>query len=127
MAAGELVCILGRSGSGKTTLLRIVAGLEAPSAGSVWIGDSRVRGPGPHVGMVFQEPNLFPWRTVEANIALGLECMPIGKGERREIVAHFVTLMGLQGFERRYPHELSGDCVSGLRSLEPLPLARASC
>jgi len=116
---GELVCILGRSGCGKTTLLRIVSGLDEPSDGAVFLEGTRIAGPGPGVGMVFQDPTLFPWRTVEANIALGLESMALTKGERAEIVRRYVTLMGLEGFERRYPHELSG----GIR--QRVALARA--
>lgn len=117
--AGELVCILGRSGCGKTTLLRIVSGLEESSDGAVFLGRERIDGPGPGVGMVFQDPTLFPWRTVEANIALGLESMALTKGERARIVRRYVVLMGLEDYERRYPHELSG----GIR--QRVALARA--
>lgn len=117
--AGELVCILGRSGCGKTTLLRVMSGLEGPTSGAVFLQGARITGPGPEIGMVFQDPTLFPWRTVEANIALGLESMAFNKEERAKIVRRYVILMGLEGFERRYPHELSG----GIR--QRVALARA--
>jgi NitT/TauT family transport system ATP-binding protein len=117
--ARELVCILGRSGCGKTTLLRIMSGLEGPTSGAVYLEGARITRPGPEIGMVFQDPTLFPWRTVEANIALGLESMALSKEERSKIVRRYVILMGLEGFERRYPHELSG----GIR--QRVALARA--
>ncbi|HJW13455.1 MAG TPA: ABC transporter ATP-binding protein [Thermoanaerobaculia bacterium] len=103
---GELVCILGPSGCGKSTLLNIVAGFLQPTAGSVRIDDEPVRGPDPRRIFVFQERGVFPWLTVEGNIGFGLGRMP--RGERANRVAHYVRLVGLEGFEKAYPHELSG-------------------
>ena len=103
---GELVCILGPSGCGKSTLLNIVAGFLPPTAGSVRIDDEPVRGPDPRRIFVFQERGVFPWLTVDGNIGFGLGRMP--RGERANRVAHYVRLVGLEGFEKAYPHELSG-------------------
>jgi NitT/TauT family transport system ATP-binding protein len=103
---GELVCILGPSGCGKSTLLNIVAGFLPPTAGSVRIDDEPVRGPDPRRIFVFQERGVFPWLTVEGNIGFGLGRMP--RSERVNRVAHYVRLVGLEGFEKAYPHELSG-------------------
>jgi len=103
---GELVCLLGPSGCGKSTLLNMVAGFLTPSAGEVLIDGQRVRGPDPRRIFVFQERGVFPWLTVEGNIGFGLRELP--EAERRKTVAHYVQLVGLQGFERAYPSELSG-------------------
>ena len=105
---GELVTVVGPSGCGKSTLLNIVAGLVKPTAGQVFVGGRLVEKPGPDRGMVFQELAILPWRTVESNIGHGLEIRGVPKGERQEVVRRFVELIGLQGFERKYPHELSG-------------------
>jgi ABC-type nitrate/sulfonate/bicarbonate transport system ATPase subunit len=103
---GEFVCILGPSGCGKSTLLNIVAGFLTPTSGSVRIDGEEVRGPDPRRIFVFQERGVFPWLTVEGNIGFGLGRLPPGERERR--IAHYVRLVGLEGFERSYPHELSG-------------------
>ena len=103
---GELVCLLGPSGCGKSTLLNIVGGFLAPSGGEVRIDAEPVRGPDPRRIFVFQERGVFPWLTVEGNIAFGLSRLP--RDERARIVAHYVELVGLEGFERAYPDELSG-------------------
>ncbi|HEY6928893.1 MAG TPA: ABC transporter ATP-binding protein [Thermoanaerobaculia bacterium] len=103
---GEFVCILGPSGCGKSTLLNIVAGFLPPTAGGVRIDGSVVRGPDPRRIFVFQERGVFPWLTVEGNIGFGLGAMSREERERR--VAHYVALVGLDGFENAYPHELSG-------------------
>lgn len=105
---GEFVCLVGKSGCGKTTLLRIVAGLDAPSAGSVWVNGKPVRKPNPFVGVVFQEDRLFPWRTVRRNVELGLEIGGKLKQTRQEIVDHYLQLVGLKDFADVLPHELSG-------------------
>ncbi|MFQ6050237.1 MAG: ABC transporter ATP-binding protein [Candidatus Hydrothermarchaeota archaeon] len=105
---GEFVCIVGPSGCGKTTLLRIAAGLEKPTAGKVYLDGKEVKGPGSERGMVFQEYALFPWRTVKKNIEFGLELKNVPKKEREEIIKRYVDLVGLNGFESSYPHELSG-------------------
>jgi NitT/TauT family transport system ATP-binding protein len=103
---GEFVCILGPSGCGKSTLLNIVAGFLAPTAGSVKIDGQEVSGPDSRRIFVFQERGVFPWLTVEGNIGFGLGRLPRGERERR--IAHYVALVGLQGFEKAYPQELSG-------------------
>jgi ABC-type nitrate/sulfonate/bicarbonate transport system ATPase subunit len=103
---GELVCLLGPSGCGKSTLLNIVAGFLRPSRGEVLIDGQPVHGPDPRRIFVFQERGVFPWLTVEGNIGFGLSRLPAV--ERARIVEHYVQLVGLRGFERAYPHELSG-------------------
>jgi ABC-type nitrate/sulfonate/bicarbonate transport system ATPase subunit len=103
---GELVCILGPSGCGKSTLLNIVGGFLRPTAGTVTIDGVGVTEPDRRRIFVFQERGVFPWLTVEGNIAFGLHHLP--DGERRQRVEHYVALVGLGGFERTYPHALSG-------------------
>jgi len=103
---GEFVCILGPSGCGKSTLLNVVAGFLRPSAGEVRIDDEKVDGPDPRRIFVFQERGVFPWLTVEENVGFGLSKLPAA--ERRERIAHYVHLVGLPGFEKAYPSELSG-------------------
>jgi NitT/TauT family transport system ATP-binding protein len=104
----EFVCFIGPSGCGKTTLLRIIAGLEDPSSGSVYLDGDPIMGPGPERGMVFQEYSLFPWRTVIDNIAFGLELKGVNKKERLERSRQYLKMVGLERFSDRYPHELSG-------------------
>jgi len=106
VAPGELVCVLGPSGCGKTTLLNVIAGFLAPSEGTVRIDGEPVAGPDPRRIFVFQERGVFPWLTVEGNIGFGL--WRLSETERRARVAHYVRLVGLEGFERAYPQELSG-------------------
>jgi NitT/TauT family transport system ATP-binding protein len=108
VAPGALVTVVGPSGCGKSTLLNIVAGLIRPTGGQVLVGDRLVEKPGPDRGMVFQDFAILPWRTVESNIGHGLEIKGVPKPRRREIVRQYVELIGLQGFEGKYPHELSG-------------------
>ncbi|WP_267642713.1 ABC transporter ATP-binding protein [Haloarchaeobius amylolyticus] len=105
---GEFVCIVGPSGCGKTTLFRIIAGLEAPTTGGVFLGGDRVEGPGTDRGMVFQEYGLFPWRTVSENVAFGLEQQEVSAAERESRVAAMLDLVGLADFADAYPKELSG-------------------
>ncbi len=107
VAAGEFVALLGPSGCGKSTLLRLVAGLDTPSAGQVLSGGARVARPDPSRVVVFQDPTLFPWRTVEANVALGLEARGRLKAERRK-VDEVLDLVGLAAFAKAHPHQLSG-------------------
>jgi NitT/TauT family transport system ATP-binding protein len=108
VAAGELVCVVGRSGCGKTTLLRIAAGLDAPTTGTVRLDGVPIMRPTPSIGMVFQEDRLLPWRTVLDNVALGPELAGMAAGERRAIAGRFVALVGLDEFASAYPGELSG-------------------
>ncbi len=104
----EFLCIIGPSGCGKTTLLRVVDGLIVPEEGSVWIDGQRVTGPRPDVAMVFQHFGLFPWKTVWDNVAYGLRLQGRPKAEVQERVPKFIELMGLRGFEHKYPYQLSG-------------------
>jgi ABC-type nitrate/sulfonate/bicarbonate transport system ATPase subunit len=105
---GEFNCLVGPSGCGKSTLLKLIVGLESYDGGIITIDGERVRGSGLDRGMVFQEYALFPWRTVEENIAFGLEIRGVPRKERREIVARYIRLVGLQGFEKALSHQLSG-------------------
>jgi ABC-type nitrate/sulfonate/bicarbonate transport system ATPase subunit len=105
---GEFVTVVGPSGCGKSTLLNAIAGLIAPTGGRVTCDGELVRGPGKDRGVVFQDLAILPWRTVRRNIAHGLEIQKVPKAEREERVAYYIDLMGLSGFEDRYPHELSG-------------------
>ncbi len=104
----EFVCILGPSGCGKSTLLRIVAGLEKPSAGLVLYRGKPKYKPDKKVGMVFQDYSLFPWRTVEENIALGLEFQKVKKKERLAVARQYLEMVGMENFSQAYPYELSG-------------------
>jgi NitT/TauT family transport system ATP-binding protein len=106
--SGEFVCLVGPSGCGKTTLFRIIAGLEAPTAGGVYLDGELIEEPGPDLGIVFQEYHLFPWRTVAGNIRFGLEKRGTQTDEREERVQYLVDLVGLDGFENSYPRDLSG-------------------
>jgi NitT/TauT family transport system ATP-binding protein len=106
--AGEFVSVIGPSGCGKTTLLRILHGLEPATSGGVSVLGRRVQGPSPSSAIVFQQFNLFPWLTVMQNIAFGLEVAKVPARECAERARRFVSLVGLDGFEDHYPHELSG-------------------
>lgn len=108
VAAGEFVTIVGPSGCGKTTLLYLIAGLQRASAGEVRVDGTPVSGPGPDRGMVFQEFAILPWRTVWQNIGHGLELQRVPREKRDPVVARYVKMVGLEGFEHKYPHELSG-------------------
>ncbi|MBA2462439.1 MAG: ABC transporter ATP-binding protein [Actinobacteria bacterium] len=105
----QFVAIVGRSGSGKTTLLRLIAGLTKPSSGEILVDGRPVTGPGPDRAVVFQQSALYPWRTVEANVRLGLELSRlVSRQEAREIAGRYLALVGLTEFARHYPHQLSG-------------------
>jgi len=104
---GEFIALLGPSGCGKSTLLRLVAGLERPRSGVLREDDSRITGPHPSRVVVFQDPTLFPWRTVWNNVALGLEAQGILKNHRQRVDAA-LDLVGLSAFRNAYPHQLSG-------------------
>ncbi|HEX6138604.1 MAG TPA: ABC transporter ATP-binding protein [Casimicrobiaceae bacterium] len=104
----EFVAIVGPSGCGKTTCLRMAAGLEFPTSGSVSVGGRPVTRPGPDRAVVFQQFALFPWKTVHENIDFGLRSKGLPEATRRERIARQVELMGLQGYESAYPHQLSG-------------------
>ncbi len=108
VAAGEVVAIVGPSGCGKSTLLSILGGLLLPTSGAAELRGSPPRGSLNPLTFVFQDFALLPWCTVEGNVAFPLEIAGVPKSERQAQAAHFVALVGLSGFERRYPAELSG-------------------
>ncbi|MGE3619850.1 MAG: ABC transporter ATP-binding protein [Acidimicrobiia bacterium] len=122
--AHELVCLVGASGCGKSTLLNILGGLDTPTAGEVRVDDDLVVGPGPDRGMVFQGYSLFPWRSVAANVAFGLECAGWPKGDRKAQVDELLATMGLSEFAGHRPGQLSGGMrqrVAIARALAPEP------
>ena len=108
IARGEIVSLLGASGCGKSTLLRLIVGLDDEFHGSIRVDGSPVAGPGAERAMVFQDHRLFPWATVEQNIALGLDARRRPAKEVTERVRAMVALVGLAGFENAYPGQLSG-------------------
>jgi NitT/TauT family transport system ATP-binding protein len=106
--SGGFFSIIGPSGCGKSTLLRIIGGLLDPSAGELTVGGEPVKGPHPWIGMVFQEESTFPWRTTLGNVEFGLEMRGVSSNQRRAKAREMLQLVGLSGFEERYPSELSG-------------------
>lgn len=107
VGAGDFVSLVGPSGCGKSTLLRLIAGLDSPDSGELWVGNEPITGPSAERGLVFQDPNLFPWLTVRRNIEAGL----VARGvlhEKRAEVDEFISLVGLEKFATAYPHHLSG-------------------
>lgn len=104
---GEFISIIGPSGCGKSTLLRLVVGLEQGFSGEIRLGEDLIKGPGVNRGMVFQESRLYPWLTVEENIAFGLR-RGYNTAEKKRIVREHLELVGLTGFVNAYPHQLSG-------------------
>jgi len=116
---GEFLALVGPSGCGKSTLLRIVAGILPPSRGTVRLGDRPLKGANPKAAMVFQSFALFPWLTVVDNVALGLEARGMGQRERLKKAEKYLALVGLSGYERAFPKELS----RGMKQL--VGLARA--
>jgi NitT/TauT family transport system ATP-binding protein len=103
---GEFVCLVGPSGCGKSTLLNTMGGFLSPTGGAVSIDGEVVRGPDPRRIFVFQERGVFPWLTVEENVGFGL--FKLSRSERSQRIAHYIKMVGLQGFEEAYPAELSG-------------------
>ena len=121
---GEFLSVIGPSGCGKSTLFNVMGGLLDGYDGRVSVAGETVRGPHPSIGMIFQEESTFPWRTVIDNVAFPLEIAGMSKAERTERGRHFINLVGLNGFERRYPAELSGGMrqrVSMARTLASEP------
>lgn len=108
VSQNEFITILGPSGCGKSTILKIIAGLEEPSSGKVLLDGREIKGPGSDRGMVFQSYTLFPWLTVQQNIEFGLDVAGKTKAERQDIACHYLEKIGLTGFEKAYPSNLSG-------------------
>jgi NitT/TauT family transport system ATP-binding protein len=119
VAEGEFLAIVGPSGCGKSTFLNVVAGLVPPAAGEVKVYGKTVTGPGPDRAVVFQDYALMPWRTVESNVRFGLEMQGRIDSDTGSKVARYIKMVGLSGFEKSYPRELSG----GMR--QRVGLARA--
>jgi NitT/TauT family transport system ATP-binding protein len=105
---GEFLAVIGPSGCGKSTLFNVLGGLLGGYQGAVTVAGERIAGPHASIGMVFQEESTFPWRNVVDNVAFPLEIAGVPKAERVEKARHFISMVGLQGFEKRYPAELSG-------------------
>jgi sulfonate transport system ATP-binding protein len=109
--AGEIVALIGPSGCGKSTFLRLAAGLDSPQNGEMTYNGRPIAGPRYERGFVFQDANLFPWLTVEGNIAFGLKARGVYQEERGHI-QEYIDLVGLSGFEKSYPHQISGGMAS---------------
>lgn len=108
MSANEFVCILGPSGCGKTTLINLLAGFLEPSEGTITVNGQRVSGPGADRTVIFQDYQLFHWKTVWQNVELGLKAKRLSRVDRIRLTDYYMDLVGLKGFEKNYPHELSG-------------------
>ncbi|MFJ5379376.1 ABC transporter ATP-binding protein [Pectobacterium sp. CHL-2024] len=108
LQAGELVAVIGASGCGKSTLLRLAAGIDTTERGRILIGERPVQGIPDDVSLVFQEPRLFPWLTVTDNIRLGMLNLDLSPAEVTHRIAHYLQMMGLEGFADAWPHQLSG-------------------
>ncbi|MGC1273241.1 MAG: ABC transporter ATP-binding protein [Planctomycetaceae bacterium] len=104
---GEFVALIGPSGCGKSTLLRLIAGLDEPTLGELTLGGETIAGPGADRGLMFQDPNLFPWLTVRGNVGTGPAARGVHRGRRQE-VDEYIELVGLEAFADHYPHQLSG-------------------
>lgn len=107
IAIGSFISLIGPSGCGKTTLLRCIAGLEVPTSGTVTVDGEKVTKPRSDRGFAFQQANLFPWLSIKDNISFGLRARGIYR-QRKDDVQKFINLVGLSGFEKSYPHQLSG-------------------
>ncbi len=107
ISAGEFICLIGPSGCGKSTFLRLIAGLNAPTTGEIRLDDVIVDQPSHERGFVFQDPTLFPWLTIYENVAYGLKIRHVYRENKKE-VNEFIKLVGLDGFEKSLPHQLSG-------------------
>ena len=105
---GEFLSVIGPSGCGKSTLFNVIGGLLTEHDGKVTVAGETISGPHKNIGMVFQEESTFPWRTVVDNVAFPLELTGMAKAERAKRARHFISMVGLDGFENRYPGELSG-------------------
>jgi ABC-type nitrate/sulfonate/bicarbonate transport system ATPase subunit len=119
IAKGDFISFIGPSGCGKTTLLRLIAGLDYPETGSLYINEKSICEPGPERGYIFQQPTLFPWLTIYENAAMGLKARGVYK-TRKSMISKYIDMIGLTGFEKSYPHEISGGMaqrVAIIRSL----------
>jgi NitT/TauT family transport system ATP-binding protein len=105
---GEFISIVGPSGCGKSSLLKLVLGLQDPTHGEIRIAGTKITGPTRHAGCVFQSPVLLPWRTIKENVLLPVDVMALDRSSATARADHFLKLVGLGGFEERYPFELSG-------------------
>lgn len=122
VARGEFVCLLGPSGCGKTSILHVVAGLDRPSAGQALVDGRPIEGPGPDRAVLFQEPALFPWLSVRANVELALKLIGVPAAARRDRAREWLASVHLGGFEDAQPHELS----AGMRQRAALARALAA-
>ena len=117
----EFVALFGPGQCGKTTIMNILSGLEPPSAGQVYLEDKQILGPNSKMGVVFQSLAIFPWLTVMGNVEYGLKMRHVPKAKRRARAQHYIDLVGLSGFEKAYPNQLSG----GMK--QRVGIARAYC
>jgi len=108
VSEGEFLCLVGPSGCGKSTLLNLMAGLDQPTSGEIWMDGRRIKGPGTDRLVIFQELGLFPWLTVQENVEFGLRMQGLPKRERRARSQQYLRLVHLSGFETSYVHQLSG-------------------
>jgi len=104
----EFLCLVGPSGCGKSSFLSMLAGLDHPTSGELWIEGQPIKAPRPEVAMVFQDHSLFPWKTVLQNVAVVLKARGVCRKEAEDIARRFIEMAGLKGFEHKYPSELSG-------------------
>jgi NitT/TauT family transport system ATP-binding protein/sulfonate transport system ATP-binding protein len=121
VAENEFLVILGPGQCGKSTFLNIMCGLDRPDAGNIYLDGERITRPDPKRGMVFQRMALFPWSTVMENVSMGPKLRGVGRQERETKAAYYINLVGLAGFEKAYPHQLSG----GMK--QRVGIARAYC
>lgn len=117
----EFVALFGPGQCGKTTMMNLLSGLEEPSAGEVFLKDEKVTGPNPKMGVVFQSLAIFPWMTVMQNVEYGPKMRGMSKKERRKKAQYYIDLVGLNGFEKAFPNQLSG----GMK--QRVGIARAYC
>ncbi len=104
----DFICLLGPSGCGKTSLLNVLAGYDRPTTGEITVDGKTLKGPNPEIGVIFQQPNLFPWLNVKKNVEFGLKFKKISRGERNDIVDYYLDIVGLSDFKTMLPFQLSG-------------------
>src|SRR5258708_39359451 len=121
VADREFISIVGPSGCGKSTVLRVIAGLVRPTSGEVLLGGRQITGPGPDRGMGFQSYTLFPWLTVQGNVEYGPKLKGLPAAERSRLTQEYIEVVGLKGFERSYPKELSGGMMQRVAIARALP------